>query len=130
MITRKKTDITNFLKDNCANYDRHYDICLRDDKPCDCLTENKRCGYFEKCVLGPADYPYRIPGYDYAKIFAQYADLTNAEKKKVIQRKCDCGEPLRHRQRFCDKCRKIRSREAGRERVRKHRFSNSLNVTL
>lgn len=120
--------LTRFLKEQCANCVN--DDCLLDDAPCDVLAQGTRCGYFERCVLGPADYPYKQPGYDYAKLFGQYAELTKAKVGKVRQRRCACGEPLQLRQRFCAKCRKIRARATNRERVRKHRHSNSLNVTL
>jgi hypothetical protein len=126
----KETTLTRFLKAECANYDRHYSICLRTDKPCEVLADGARCGYFEKCVLGPPDYKFKLPGYDYAKLFAQYAEQTGAKKQTVKDRRCECGNPLRYRQRFCDSCAKMRARAANRERQRKHRSSNSLNVTV
>ena len=43
----------------------------------------QRCGYFEKCLLGTRDYKYKLPGYDYAKLFAQYADQTGAQTQRV-----------------------------------------------
>ncbi len=128
MTRKKETKLIGFLKDNCANYDRHYQSCLFADS-CKVL-DGQRCGYFEKCVLGPPDYKYKLPGYDYAKLFAQYADLTGAKKQKVKVRRCECGTPLRFRQRYCESCSKQRAKQANRERQRKHRLSNSVNVTL
>ena len=105
------TSLITFVKNECANYGEHYETCLLDDEPCDVLC-GKQCGYFEKCVRGPADYPYKQPGYDYAKIFAQYAEITGVKHGKVKQRRCDCGEPLQLRQKACVKCRQQHRRES------------------
>lgn len=127
-MTKRDKTLIGFLKDNCCNYDRHYQSCLFADS-CRVL-DGKRCGYFEKAVLGPTDYKYKIPGYDYAKLFAQYAEQTGAQKQRVEVRRCECGEPLLRRQRYCPRCSKIKARKANRERVRKHRLSNNVNVTV
>jgi len=124
----KQEILTRFIKDECANFDGHYQICIS-DKPCKILN-GERCSYFERRVLGPPDYKFRLPGYDYAKLFAQYAEQTGAQKRRVKVRRCECGAPLRQRQRYCEKCSKIRAKDANRERQRKHRLSNSLNVTV
>jgi hypothetical protein len=116
-----QTTLIRFIKDECANYDAHYGICLLNDKPCMVLA-GTRCGYFERCVLGPPDYPYRLPGYDYAKLFAQYAEQTKANIGKVKQRKCDCGEPLRMRERYCRKCREHKRRESYRNSKKQKRL--------
>lgn len=127
-MKRKDKTLVGFLKDNCCNYDKHYQSCLFDDS---CRVLNgERCGYFEKAVLGPPDYKYKIPGYDYAKLFAQYAEITKTKKQTVKVRRCECGTPLLRRQRFCPQCSKSRAKKANRERVRKHRLSNCLNVTV
>jgi hypothetical protein len=126
---KQTAGILVFLKDQCANWDEHYQICLLNDKSCK-VKEGSRCGYFEKNVLGPADYPYRLPGYDYVKLFAEYVDQTGAETRKVRQRRCECGSPLQHRQRFCERCRRLKAKMANRERQRKHRSPNSLNITV
>lgn len=117
------TSLTTFIKDQCANYMEHYDNCVLDDEPCDVLC-GKQCGYFERYVRGPADYPYRIPGYDYAKLFAEYAEITKTPVGKVAQRRCECGEPLTLRQRVCTKCRIQRRRESYRESKRLKRSGN------
>lgn len=121
MAKKKETKLIGFLKDNCANYDRHYQSCLFADS-CK-VFDGQRCGYFEKCVLGPPDYKYKLPGYDYAKLFAQYADQTGAKSQRVKVRRCECGTPLRHRQRYCEHCVKTRAKEANRQRQKKHRLS-------
>ena len=113
--------LTAFLRDECANYDKHREACLFADS-CKVMS-GQRCSYFERAVLGPPDYPYKLPGYDYAKLFAQYAEQTGADTQKVKQRRCDCGTPLRHRQRHCDSCARIRAKDANRRRQRKHRLS-------
>ena len=128
MIAITETTLTRFIKDECANYDKHYQTCVFADS-CKVLN-GKRCGYFERRVLGAPDYKYKLPGYDYSKLFAQYAEQTGMKKVKVKVRRCECGIPLRPRQRYCLRCAKIRARQANRERVRKHRLSNSLNVTV
>ena len=119
-MPQKQTTLVRFVKEDCANFDKHYQSCL--DKPCKVLS-NERCGYFEKVVLGPPDYKYKLPGYDYAKLFAQYADQTGAKSQRVKVRRCECGTPLRHRQRYCEHCVKTRAKEANRQRQKKHRLS-------
>ncbi len=124
----KETTITRFLKDNCANYDKHYQKCLFAES---CrVFDGQRCGYFERFILGPPDYKYKLPGYDYSKLFAQYADLTKTKKQRVKVRRCECGTPLRIRQRYCESCSKQRAKTANRERQRKHYYSKSLNLTV
>lgn len=124
----KAVSLQAFVKDNCANYDKHYQSCLFADS---CrVFDGQRCGYFERRVLGPPDYKYKLPGYDYSKLFAQYAEQTGAKKHRVKVRRCECGTPLLLRQRFCESCAKKRAKVANCERQRKHRFSNCLNVTV
>lgn len=87
----KNQTLTKFLKDECANYDKHYQQCVYDE-PCKVLS-GKQCAYFERAVLGPPDYKYQLPMYDYSKLFAQYAELTDTEAQTVTQRLCDCDNP-------------------------------------
>ena len=115
----RETTLTRFIRDECANYAKHYQECLSDSE-CKVLS-GERCGYFEKCVLGPPDYPYRLPGYDFAKLFAQYAEQTGARKQSVRIRRCGCGTPLRHRQRYCDSCAMKRRRKTKRDSQRRYR---------
>jgi len=118
-----KVKLSGFVKDNCANFDRHYQTCI-DDAPCKVL-EGRRCGYFERCVLGPPDYRFRLPDCDYGKLFAQYAEQTGTESQTVEQRLCACGAPLRLRQRFCDDCTRKRRLKAKREYQRETRTVNA-----
>lgn len=106
----KNQTLIKFVKDECANFDKHYQTCL-DDKPCKVLA-GCRCGYFEKAVLGPVDYKFRLPGYDYQKLFAQYAEQTKTKTQVVEQRRCECGNPLKLRQRFCADCSRKRRKQA------------------
>lgn len=129
----KETILIRFLKSECANYDSHYDCCLSADVSCNVL-EGKRCKYFEKAVLGPSDYKYRLPGWDYTRLFAEYTELTGAKTKKIQQRKCKCGEVLQYRQRFCEKCQRLKAKQANKIRQKKYRNKNRnpdyINVTL
>ncbi len=120
VLTMKQTKgLKVFLRDECANYDKHRESCLVGDS---CKVMNgRRCSYFERFVFGPPDYPFKIPGYDYAKLFGQYAEQTGADAQKVKQRRCDCGTPLRHRQRHCDDCTVNRRRKTKRESQRQYR---------
>ena len=51
--------IGRFIKDECVNYDKHYRACLYHNT-CEPFY-GQRCGYFEKAVLGPPDYKFRLP---------------------------------------------------------------------
>jgi hypothetical protein len=104
--------LREFIRDECANYDKHDETCLFGDS-CK-IMDGQRCDYFEKAVLGPPDYRLKLPDYDYQKLFAQYAEQTKAEKQQVNVRRCGCGTPLRHRQRFCDECTLKRRRKTKR----------------
>lgn len=112
-----KNTLTRFAKDECCNYDKHYQTCL-DGEPCKVLS-GARCGYFEKVVLGPVDYKFRLSGYDYQKLFAQYAEQTGTEGQAVQQHRCVCGNPLRLRQRFCDDCSRKKRQDSNRRYNRK-----------
>lgn len=102
--------IRKFIKSECTNYNGRYGACL--DVPCKALA-GERCGYFEWAVLGPVDYKFRLPDWDYQKLFAQYADLTCGEKKVVKQRRCPCGNPILYRKRFCPVCSRKRRQNSG-----------------
>ena len=99
---KQSKGLREFVRDKCANYGKHDEACLFGDS-CKVMA-GRRCDYFEKAVLGPPEYKYRLPGYDYQKLFAQYSEQTRTEKPQVSIRSCGCGTPLRHRQRYCDEC--------------------------
>ena len=109
-----------FVRRECANAIGTDGACLIEGS-CRVLA-GQRCGYFEQIVLGPPDYPHRLPGYDYARLFAEYAQQTGAATQRVRQRHCGCGTPLRRRERLCAKCRRL-NRKAS---YRKQRRSKSL----
>ncbi len=113
----KNQILIRFVKDECANFDKHYQLCINGE-PCK-VSQGERCGYFERAVLGKPDYKYRLPDYDYQKVFAQYAEQTESEPLAVEQRRCDCGNPLRLRQRFCDDCTRKRRKDSNRKYNRK-----------
>ncbi|MHC4071533.1 MAG: hypothetical protein ACYSWW_18400 [Planctomycetota bacterium] len=116
---RQSKGLKVFVRDECANYSKHRETCLFADS-CKVMS-GQRCSYFERAVLDPPDYKYRLPGYDYGKLFAQYAEQTRTEKQQVSVRRCECGTPLRHRQRYCPDCALKRRRKTKRESQRKCR---------
>lgn len=116
---KNQTTLTRFVKDECTNFDNHHQTCL-DGEPCKVLG-GKQCGYFEKNVLCPPDYKYKLPNYDYAKLFAQYAEQTGTKAQRVEVRRCECGNPLRLRQRFCDDCSLKRRKDSNRKYNRNSR---------
>lgn len=78
--SRKAGNIKTFIKTNCCNYDGTHQWCLLNDE--DCLVLNgKRCGHFERAVLCLDYTNLRLPGIDYEKLIAQYAELINDKKK-------------------------------------------------
>ena len=117
MLRNNTSALKGFIKDECANYDKHYQSCIW-DRPCMVLS-SARCGYFEKVVLCPAGYKFRLPDYDYQKLSAQYTEQTRTQAESVNQRLCGCGNPLRHRQRFCDDCTQKRRKDTNRKHNRK-----------
>lgn len=77
------------------------------------LREDERCRYFERSVLPAARHTKGMVGLDTA-----YAVMTKqglaADAAGV--RQCECGEVLRPRQRYCNRCAKQR-RKAGTRRA-------------
>ncbi len=118
-----------FVKAECANWDDHYKCCC-DDWPCRVLM-GKPCRHFERAVLGPPDYPYRLPGYDYEKLFFAYRLIAPqaAGPRKLKVRTCpDCGEVLAPRRRYCDKCRRKHEKTARRDCEARRRKSRRSTV--
>ncbi len=128
-IMKNQADyLKRFIKDECSNFDRHYQICLLDDERCGVLF-GRRCGYFEKAVLGSADYKYRLPDFDYGKLFAQYAEQTRTVALAIEQRRCACGNPLGLRQRFCVACSQKRRKDSNQKSQNKHRVLERTTVS-
>ena len=118
--------LRRFIKNECANYDRHYGVCITGEN---CLVETgKRCGYFEKTVLGPPDYKFKLPNIDYQKIYSLYADATETKTEKVTGNQCECGINLPPRKKMCEKCRINRRRKTKREYQHKFRQSSTVGV--
>ena len=112
-----KDTLTRFVKQECANFDRHHQTCI-EGMPCKVLG-GEWCGYFEKAVLGPPDYKFRLPNWNYAKLFGEYDDLTGRSSEVVTQRLCTCGENVKLRQRFCADCSEERRKTTNRKYNRK-----------
>ena len=117
-IKRKKQGnlLTRFTKKECANcssdglcYD-YYDCKILDNKP---------CGYFEKSVLGPHDYKYRLLNYNYEKLFNLYSNINKAFKQfQVNIHSClDCDTPISKGKRYCEKCLKKHNKQSYRRRL-------------
>ena len=124
----KGNALTRFCRNACENFNLQTNECVY-DKLCDVLL-GKSCTYFERSVLGRLDYPYRISGYDYEKVFDLYARINHKYLNQIIGvRVCRCGEAILPRKRYCEKCRKKQARDTARERKRKNRQSARLNVT-
>lgn len=98
-----------FVRRECANCEGETDQCLMAGEKCLVLS-GKRCLYFEEAVLGSPDYRYRLPNYDYQKIFDEYGKINyDFSARPVSVRRCECGRVLPSHQRLCEKC-KIRHR--------------------
>ena len=123
------------VKAECANY--RDDGCIaRDAQENECLiAAGKRCSYFEKCLLPLADEPSpagepKLQGsrQKAADIYAKEHHLTQLVRE---ERLCpDCGEPLPHRRRYCNRCRRQRAKAATRGRQRKLRENAVASVTV
>ncbi|MHC4479067.1 MAG: hypothetical protein ACYTEL_25865 [Planctomycetota bacterium] len=123
-----KAGLVSFAKKECANWLSERKCCVgtRDDKyfndhgTCR-IAEGKPCRYFEQSVLGPPDYKFRLPGYDYEALFRQYSKINPVYRgEQVVVRRCECGAELQPRRRFCNSCRQKREREANRNRQKRH----------
>ena len=60
--------ILKFTKAECANY--VLDTCILSGKPCN--ADKKRCGYFEKCLMGLKKYKEHL---DWEKGVNEYISL-------------------------------------------------------
>ena len=94
-----------------------------DEGDCALRVKGRRCGHFEKAVLPLAE---RMPRYaDVPPVYygraAKQAGLSNAAIPDFAIRRCQCGNPLEPRKRFCSDCSKTRLREARRRALAKHR---------
>lgn len=121
--TKPTATLNSFVKNECANYDRNRNECLHGFK---CLVlEGRTCKYFQKSVLGPPDYKFRVAGYDYETIFRQYSEIKKnlkGEIHKLNVNTCnECGNAIPPGFSYCEKCGKKRKRLLDRERKRQRR---------
>ena len=124
--------LSSFIHKECANYDGHYGLCMdpaNEDQPCKVLA-GQPCRHFERSVLGPPDYPYKTPGYDWSKLFAAYGEINlRFAGRGVTVRRCDCGTILSTRERVCAKCRERKRRETYRASKRRVRGGSMSTVS-
>ena len=103
-----RVGLRTFIRSECANFNGQ--DCIF-DRPCRALA-GEACPYFEQTLLGPMDYRFRLPGYDYAKIFDQYAGINSSYLARQVRlRTCDCGAILGKGKRTCEKCRHRKRRK-------------------
>lgn len=124
--------IKMLAKSECANYETKFnsvkDCCLIKGN-CALITNDElvRCGYFEEAVL-PLDPELEAVYFAIHKANASGQEVTSKYIKAVreankVVKTCDrCGKefrPSNNRQRHCDLCKKIISRDQARERKRR-----------
>ncbi len=119
----KNDTLISFIKAECANL-TSTNLCIgldvfgerfmNQDK---CLIlRKKRCEYFKKCVLPLA----KLMGC-YDRIFKEYIRFDKTVDQSEEARFCECGEELKPRERFCERCRKKRRLESKREYQKNYR---------
>jgi hypothetical protein len=124
LIGSAKAECANWIdphgrKGRCIGTDTSGDVQFNSSGKC-WLTEGRPCKYFERCVLGPADYKYRLPCYDYEQLFEQYAAINRAYlSKQVTVRRCECSAALKPRHRYCEDCTRKKRQETYRLTRRK-----------
>ena len=121
--------LTQFVRSECANYmpdGSCMGMPLIPKKgvrifPADRCRAIKgtRCTYFEDYVLPLA------ASRGLEKVVEQYRDIPGTLSVRTAQtRYCECGHPLRKRERFCDACKAKRRREAYRTINQRRATSN------
>ncbi len=125
----KNDTLTSFIRAECASFtgngcigftikrelDKRGNIELKNKMfnnsgKCLIIENKKPCKYFKKSVLPLAE----LQGI-YSKILLEYTNIDESIVKNIHTRFCECGEELKPRERFCDKCKKKRRTEAYRE---------------
>jgi hypothetical protein len=111
--------LSNYARQHCANWLNENAGCYLHEKISyepiakatagECvLADGNTCDYFRACVLPIAPPPVQS---DYMKI-----DTTIRLAKKAKKRPCpDCGESMKPRQRFCEKCTQKRRQKTYRQ---------------
>ncbi len=121
----KNDTLTSFIRAECANLVKE-NQCLglktnnkRFMNPGKCLIlAKRRCDYFKKCVLPLA----RLKGC-YDRVFNEYLKLDKSLDQSEGARLCDCGNELKPRERFCERCRWKKRQKTNRENLQKYRGS-------
>ena len=108
-----KARLTKFVKQECANFINLE--CLgvsvfgkkfREQGAC-FILEDKPCLYFKMCVLP------LVEEKGYGDVIDQYEEIDKDSKSSKLKvRKCECGQDIAKSKQMCEKCRKIRRREA------------------
>jgi len=120
---RGKSGLKGFIRDLCACWSHHNNSkgkCIFNGN-CKVMTGNP-CTYFEKSVLGPANYKYRTEGWDYKKLFDEYSGINPSYLSRVFHqtsRFCGCGQPLESKKRLCRLCRRKNRLDAYRRKRQK-----------
>jgi len=88
-----------------------------------CSVEERRCAYFEECVLPLAESPNLDSDtrMEYGKAANKYRGLHKMTRRFAKYRKCTCGTEIGSRVRYCPTCARNIRRERSRQRQIKHR---------
>ena len=125
LIKTKDTDLIKFIRNECANYFKHYEMCTAGEDSC-VVMDGFRCWYFEKSVIGPQGYKYPLPGYDYSKLWAEYG-LTKVHNQESQEPEGEgascrsCSELRLPGHSYCSACAEQRKKEANRIRKQRQR---------
>jgi hypothetical protein len=133
----KNDTLTNFIKAECASFTGNGCIgftikrelykrgnielknkMFNDSGKCLVIEKKEACKYFKKSVLPLAE----LQGI-YSKILLEYTNIDESVVKDIHTRFCECGEELKPRERFCERCRKKRRQKTNRENLQKYRGS-------
>ncbi len=131
----KNDTLTSFIKAECASFtgngcigftikrelDRKGRIELKNKMfnnsgKCLVIEKKEACKYFKKSVLPLAE----LQGI-YSKILLEYTNIDESIVKNIRTRFCECGEELKPRERFCERCRWKRRQKTNRENLQKYR---------
>ena len=108
--------LTSFVRKYCACYENGEPSCIGEYRTGTCLImQAKPCGYFKRAV-----FPICDPSYKFATETGKYEKLLRLYKKidpNIVEtdeqiRKCSCGQPLKPRRRYCEKCTARRRRDS------------------
>jgi hypothetical protein len=106
-----------FAKENCANIDGTE--CVMNGSKC-LLAKGKPCTYFKESVWPDCDPNYRYASQSkyYPALRDEFTQVFGRVQTHEVRR-CGCGEPLKKRERICEKCRKKNRRKTWRVQKQK-----------